>query len=145
MLSGVVWILSSGAFPLAGYLFRNAQYRLDLQRSIDEADGGSLPALPEAASAPADILAGRDGFAEGSQLKDIQVLQPSTHLVSTPLVTPCCMLSMTHTPPSLQGKVLRYHEDEGTLEMTAAEYISMLELENTALRKEVGSPVAHTA
>ena len=131
---------------MAGYLFRNAQYRLDLQRSIDEADGGSLPALPEAASAPADILAGRDGFAEGSQLKDIQVLQSSSmYLVSTPLMTPCCVLSMAHTPNSMQGKVLRYHEDEGTLEMTAAEYISMLELENTALRKEVGSSEAHTA
>ena len=52
---------------------------------------------------------------------------------------------LLHTPPSLQGKVLRYHEDEGTLEMTASEYISLLEMENTALRKEVCLLLRHTA
>lgn len=49
-----------------GYLFRNAQYRLDLQRSIDDADGAPLPLKSEEAAAPATVPLW-DGFAEGSQ------------------------------------------------------------------------------
>ena len=41
------------------------------------------------------------------------------------------------TGPCLQGHVLRWHEDHGTSQMPATEYIAMLEKELTALRKQV--------
>ena len=74
--------------PVAGYLFRNAQYRLELQRSIDEADGGALPSRPEAADASEMAYAGWDGFAEGSQTKHVQVL-PVGLLLMFPLYGSC--------------------------------------------------------
>ena len=63
---------------LTGYLFRNAQYRIELQRSIDEADGSALPARTEAADASDTLYAGWDGFADGSQTKHVQV-RPVRH------------------------------------------------------------------
>lgn len=66
-------MLSCCVSVLAGYLFRNAQYRLELQRSIDEADGSSLPAKAEAAAVPMSSYAGWDGYADGSQTKHVQV------------------------------------------------------------------------
>ena len=97
----------------AGYLFRNAQYRLELQRSMDDADGSTLPPVSESAATPAASPLW-DGFAEGSQLTKVQ------------------------------GEVLRWHNEHGTTSVPAAEYISMLENEVAALRKQVNlfpSPV----
>ena len=37
----------------------------------------------------------------------------------------------------MQGNVLRWHEEHGTTQMPATEYIAMLEKELTALRKQV--------
>ncbi len=90
----------------AGYLFRNAQYRLDLQRSMDDADGTILPSVSESASAPGGSPLW-DGFAEGSQKTKVQ------------------------------GEVLRWHNEHGATSVPAAEYITMLENEVAALRKQV--------
>ena len=65
----------------AGYLFRNAQYRLDLHRSMDdgEAAAAQLPsagfqAEPLAVSAAESSSAAQwDGYAEGSQKTHVQV------------------------------------------------------------------------
>lgn len=82
------WCLTVAVFAVAGYLFRNAQYRLELQRSIDEADGGALPSRPEAAEASEPAYAGWDGFAEGSQTKHVQVLPVGHSLMLPPYG--CC-------------------------------------------------------
>lgn len=91
---------------MTGYLFRNAQYRLELQRSMDDADGSTLPPVSESAAKPAASPLW-DGFAEGSQLTKVQ------------------------------GEVLRWHNEHGTTSVPAADYISMLENEVAALRKQV--------
>ncbi|KAK9903909.1 hypothetical protein WJX75_000221 [Coccomyxa subellipsoidea] len=91
---------------MTGYLFRNAQYRLDLQRSMDDADGTTLPPVSESATGPAASPLW-DGFAEGSQKTKVQ------------------------------GEVLRWHNEHGATSMPAAEYITMLENEVAALRKQV--------
>ena len=41
----------------------------------------------------------------------------------------------------MQGNVLRWHEEHGTTQMPATEYIAMLEKELTALRKQVPAAV----
>ena len=139
---------------MAGYLFRNAQYRLDLQRSIDEADGSALPSRAEAADPSETAYAGWDGFADGSQTKHVQVTTPPPPTPSSSgssLVFPLhCIpgdlaLWLTKSNAALcecvhacmQGNVLRWHEEHGTIQMPATEYITMLEKEVTALRKQV--------
>ena len=62
---------------LAGYLFRNAQYRLELQRSMDDGEVAQLPAsfFQEPALATAGLATASfwDGYAEGSQKTHVQV------------------------------------------------------------------------
>ena len=65
----------------AGYLFRNAQYRLDLHRSMDdgEAAASQLPSgfqaqpLAMSATGESSSTAHWDGYAEGSQKTHVQV------------------------------------------------------------------------
>jgi hypothetical protein len=64
--------LTSRAPAPAGYLFRNAQFRLEIERSIDEAESKLLPAMPEAAGIPDTPYAGWEGFTDNSQTTYVQ-------------------------------------------------------------------------
>jgi hypothetical protein len=114
-------IASRRSSVATGYLFRNAQYRLDLHRSMDDGEvaaaqqlpGGFSPAPPPVSSMAAPEVQSAscgawEGYAEGSQKTRVT------------------------------GEVLRWHHERGPTPMLATDYIALLEAEVAALRQQVG-------
>lgn len=131
---------------MTGYLFRNAQYRLELRRSIYGLTDGASPATP-AMSAPAALPAAAAATAAPSTqtavpLTALAAPPPSAMDPATPGAFTLRQFSDKGFAPGVQstrvaGHVSLWHPDRGLETLPAIDYVRLLEDEVRQLRQEL--------
>ncbi|CAG9465871.1 unnamed protein product [Pedinophyceae sp. YPF-701] len=113
------------SFLMTGYMFRNAQFRLELQES--------MAALPDASTAADDNGSGADGRGDVSADD-----APFTGLTASRMMEG----GFDGYAPGVQtdgvtGHVLRWHMERGAEAVEASEYVKLLEAEVRGLRTAI--------